>query len=492
MRLLLILAGSIFLPFLAFSQTTWYVPDDFPAIQDAIDNSSPGDTVVVRPGTYLEHINFLGKTIIVGSELGPDVTTIDATGLGASVVDFGREPEEGTLLEGFTITGGTGTWCSYEYRGGGIYCDTGNAAVIDCRVVGNSAGRGGGMHCSGGDMKVINCHFADNAADSDGGGIDYSLGNPILTGCTFFSNRAGQGGGMAILDSYEPGMTLTGCLFLGNYAESDGGGMAAMDSSPTLIDCLFSNNHAGGFGGGMDSWYCFPSKLTNCTFARNHADGSGGGIRVLSDRVKICNGIFLGNEDSGGMDESAQIHRQQATIHIDYTCVQGWTGGFGGTGNMGEDPLFVAPEYGDYRLLWSSPCIDSGDPGSLDPDGTRSDMGAHSFDQSKELIVYLSPETRCIEPGATGRVKYTVCNSKPQEKNFGAAAGVRLPDGAPWPGNPLEDPVYTLIAPSSNLTREFEYRVPPGWLPGTYTLAVGIGYQGCIYDLDHFEFFVEE
>ncbi len=490
MRLLWILSGLVFLPFLAFSQTTWYVPDDFSAIQDAIDTASPGDTVLVRPGIYLEHINFLGKTIVVTSELGPEVTTIDAAGPGASVVDFGREPEDGALLAGFTITGGTGTWCSYEYRGGGIYCDTGNAAVIDCRVVGNSADNGGGLYCFGGDMKIINCRFVDNMAERNGGGINYSLGNPILVGCTFFQNRADHGGGMAVLDSYEPGMTLAKCTFTGNHAENDGGGIAAMDCSPTLIGCLFINNRAGGCGGGMESWYCFPSRLSNCTFAGNLAGGSGGGVRILSDWIEIRNGIFRGNGDSGGTDESAQIHEQQATIHIDYTCVQDWTGGFGGTGNMGDDPRFVAPGYGDCRLLWGSPCIDSGDPGSLDPDGTRSDMGAHPFDQSKELIVYLSPETGAIEPGETGRVKYTVCNAHPVEKSLRTAALLRLPDGSPWPGNPLSGPLHTSIAPFSNLTREFEYRVPPGWLSGTYSLAAGAGYGGIIYDLDHFEFTV--
>lgn len=51
------------------------------------------------------------------------------------------------------------------------------------------------------------------------------------------------------------------------------------------------------------------------------------------------------------------------------------------------------------------------------------------------------------------------------------AAGLRLPGGAPWPGNPLEDPFYTSIAPMSNLIREFNYHVPPAWLPGTYSLT---------------------
>jgi hypothetical protein len=54
-----------------------------------------------------------------------------------------------------------------------------------------------------------------------------------------------------------------------------------------------------------------------------------------------------------------------------------------GTGNITSDPMFVGASAGDYHLLPNSPCIDAGDPASPhDPDGTRSDMGAHFFDQN--------------------------------------------------------------------------------------------------------------
>ena len=34
-----------------------FVPDDFMNIQQAIDNSISGDTVIVNPGLYIENIN---------------------------------------------------------------------------------------------------------------------------------------------------------------------------------------------------------------------------------------------------------------------------------------------------------------------------------------------------------------------------------------------------------------------------------------------------
>lgn len=45
------------------------------------------------------------------------------------------------------------------------------------------------------------------------------------------------------------------------------------------------------------------------------------------------------------------------------------------TGTIIADPLFTSST--DYRLRPESPCIDSGDPLILDPDGSRSDIGAY-------------------------------------------------------------------------------------------------------------------
>ena len=97
---MIVLAGIVLtIPVPAFGQTTWHVDDDncpgpgsgtpadpFCEIQDGIDASTNGDEVLVAPGSYNEVINFNGKVIVLRSSDGPEVTTIDATALGTSVV----------------------------------------------------------------------------------------------------------------------------------------------------------------------------------------------------------------------------------------------------------------------------------------------------------------------------------------------------------------------------------------------------------------------
>ena len=121
------------------------VPDDYSTIQSAIVAAGTGDSVVVKPGTYPEHINFLGKAITVTSTDPSDwavveSTIIDAGGTG-SVVTFNSEEGTDSVLQGFVITGGYGTFdplLSNEIAfGSGIYCIFSSPTVRRNIITGN-------------------------------------------------------------------------------------------------------------------------------------------------------------------------------------------------------------------------------------------------------------------------------------------------------------------------------------------------------------------
>jgi pectin methylesterase-like acyl-CoA thioesterase len=75
---------------------TIIIPDDYPTIQAAVDAASPGDTIIVRAGTYTEKINVTKNHLIIRSESGAEVTNVQAFNL----------MSENVTINGFAITGG--------------------------------------------------------------------------------------------------------------------------------------------------------------------------------------------------------------------------------------------------------------------------------------------------------------------------------------------------------------------------------------------------
>ena len=382
-------------------------PADFNNIQAAINDANDGDTISVADGTYTgqgnRDINFLGKAITVRST-NPD----DSSVVAATIIDcqnsgrgFIFQNSEGlhSILSGLTIVNGY-----TSSSGGGIYCSGSSPIVANCTFSRNSSeGNGGGIYCGWySNVTVRNCTFINNSADS-GGGMYNKRSDPTLVHCTFVGNFSTYGGGGGVCNGSGSAPTLTNCRFVDNVADRYyGGGIRSADSHTILTNCTFSRNSANRGGGGMSHNGEYKNiTVTNCTFSSNFggSEGGRGGIYSLGSSPVIRSCIFWSNSDSYGMGELSQIGPE--TPAVNYSCIQGWTGALGGTGNIGADPCFVDPLRDDCHLLANSPCINTGDPsysgtGETDIDGQprviggRVDMGADEFNL-EEPSIGISP-----------------------------------------------------------------------------------------------------
>ena len=358
-----------------------YVPDDYTQIQVAINAAVDGDRVIVKSGTYYESIDFKGKKIIVKSESGPMSTVIKANGYN-SVVTFGGGENRDTVLDGFTITGGGGTWgggvyCVYyacpiiqnniitnnkAEVGGGIYCYLSSAVITNNQIIGNNADAAG-LPCYGGGIccqqsRVIitdNDIFGNGAINSQqavGGGL-YCTGNsaPLLSGNHFYGNRAHGYGGAIFSDDCK--IEIRGNRIEESSASVSGGAIYCYMNSPIMENTIVYNNSTTADGGGI--YLNFSNALIlNLTVYGNHAGNWGGGM-VISCCSPIMGNTIVWVNDAPNKNSIWETAGSYSTI--DYCDIEGgWTGAH----NINAQPLFFDAADGDFHLSRSSPCRNTG------------------------------------------------------------------------------------------------------------------------------------
>ncbi|MCB9881141.1 MAG: hypothetical protein H6834_05070 [Planctomycetes bacterium] len=333
------------------------------SIQAAIQSAGPGDRVLVQPGTYVEQIDFLGKAIEVIGLQGAGVTTIDGGGQ-APVVRFVQGEGVNTRLQGFSITRGA----SSQSTGGVLVAAPATPTIEDCRIHGNSGRYGGGLS---GNPILRRCIIESNVANvTHGGGV---YGAPRMIHCVVANNRCSNafGGGAY----FTADTSIEDTLFIGNAAvltaRHGGGAYVANNVHVTFHRCLFQGNYVvagryAGLGGAL--FVVSPgSVLSNCTVLDNMLSGSSTSGGAVYGPITIENSIVRGNA-TPSLDGFAAVR---------YSNVEG--AAVTGPGNVDVDPRFVDATGFDFHLDFGSPCIDAGDPSLQDPDGSRLDMGIHSF-----------------------------------------------------------------------------------------------------------------
>ena len=85
---------------------TIHVPGDYATIQEGIDAAVTGDTVLVGPGFYTEHLAIAAKAIVLTTEFGPDSTTLWPPNVDIPAIDIDLGDIVGMEVSGFFVLGG--------------------------------------------------------------------------------------------------------------------------------------------------------------------------------------------------------------------------------------------------------------------------------------------------------------------------------------------------------------------------------------------------
>ncbi len=309
------------------------VPADQPSIQAGIDSALDGYTVLVDTGTYEENINFNGKAITVASKfiMDGDTNHINNTVIdgsqpanpdNGSVVTFSSSEDSTSVLCGFTITGGTGTYISsYDQKyGGGIYCNNAGAKIIHNKIINNTSihtgdACGGGIGCRFGSSWIVirDNVIRDNIVSSDndalGGGI-YSRYNYMIINNSLISHNSLSGNntyGGAICISYTYHTEMTGNIITRNEVNNItyywlGVYFFTPKGPLNIIQNEFSYNEGehtnwGGAGGlGVQFAYAYPVNIDGNRFLHNSAYEGGGFYMMNSYNLSLTNNVFIGND----------------------------------------------------------------------------------------------------------------------------------------------------------------------------------------------------
>jgi hypothetical protein len=312
-------AGLIVLPAMLFAGTIIHVPGDYTTIQSAVNAAINGDTVLVEPGNYQERINFLGKAILVASNFifGGDTSTIASTIIDAdttflpdtgSVVFFGNGEDSSSVLKGFTLINGTGTFIpDWDFVdtilvpcGGGIFCQGASPTITNNAIVNNGPCKyGGGICCLEGASPIITENMIASNSAQYGGGVFCRQSSPVIGNNSFSHNDAPQdGGGINCSENSNPEISSNDIT--GNTAGRGAGINCFFHCSPTIIGNLIDSNYATGVsygGGGIRCyWGCAPL-ISDNIISRNFAQVSGGGIACnQGDSPTITGNIIVDNE----------------------------------------------------------------------------------------------------------------------------------------------------------------------------------------------------
>jgi hypothetical protein len=210
--------------------TSW--ADAFPDLQDALSIAQPGEEIWVAAGAYfpgttreasfvLPHgvavyggfggsesfrnqRNIRTNLTVLSGEIGNPAAKTDNTYHVVTTASTYENPvDAGTILDGFTITGGYADLeAGYTEKGGGFLSNFGAPTLVNLNFVDNYALNGGGalaVQFNPDPVVVANCTFSGNQTNYNAGGLANYEGHVKVINSTFTGNSGANGGGIVNL-----------------------------------------------------------------------------------------------------------------------------------------------------------------------------------------------------------------------------------------------------------------------------------------------------
>lgn len=368
--------------------TTVFHPGYEPgAIQEALWAAADSDTVLVRPGLYLDDIDFPARGIALMAEHPDPRATVLGSAHGSSLT-IHRAPTGIQRVSGFTIRD--------RYQAVRIEADYPPVGeLLFERVIFENNGPGGVLADHLGRVAFVDCSFNGNSnADLSPGGILRLHGVNKFERCVFEDNASSVGGSTG-----RGGLIVMGKSRAGYF------------ETLTLRDCRFMRNHTLGAGGVLFTDVLSQIEITGCRFEDNSAGVAGGALYVGDANVEIHDNVFIGNKapqasavrlsgvgsqnferntivaGSGQESEAVRVTSSIMTVRLYANIIAystgaavSWGGGPGtqscndfyanaggavvgappaGMTNFELDPRFCDLKSRDLRLAADSPCLDS-------------------------------------------------------------------------------------------------------------------------------------
>ena len=311
-------------PGIAWSATILVHPGE--SIQSAMGAASPGDDVLVEPGTYFETLELV------------DGVNLKAQFVGTAIVD--AEGND-SVVQAHQI---------------------GSSTTVDGLIFRNgSAPQGGGLFAVGSSASFLNCRFESNGA-AIGGGVSLTQASAIrFDACTFTLNTANVGGAIHLDFSAA---TVENSLVTFNEASSDGAAFAIQNDSGALLEnnCIYANHSLA--GSILSVIYSSPT-VRNCTITANEDDAGTGILTSYGSGTRIERCIIAFN--SGPALRCFGNSSPWVGCNDIYGNTNDDICGADQGSNISADPLFCNPQLSAFNVQANSPVLGT-------PCG---DLGAH-------------------------------------------------------------------------------------------------------------------